>query len=287
MINGYLANKADLDDATIHLLFSANRWEKRCALGQTQSPGGHPQSPGGHQGREGCRHQKEVGGEGTRSSYPPPRATTLLRLLSTALPPSPRRQSGRQLPCRCFLPAWSFSSSSPFSLCALTRFLLLLRFLPFQLLTGLGGRRSKLLEALQSGTTLVVDRYAYSGVAYSAAKRNPLLSLDWCKAPDVGLPAPDLVFYLRASVDATSGRGGFGEERYESRDLQQRVAAVFDTLHQGDPVWCVIDAAQPIDAIHEQIKAEVGKALARIAAGAPVRRLWDGAPLGPDGGLMQ
>ena len=29
-------------------------------------------------------------------------------------------------------------------------------------------------------------RYAYSGVAFSAAK--PGLSLNWCKQPDVGLP---------------------------------------------------------------------------------------------------
>ncbi|KAL6983721.1 dTMP kinase [Sarracenia purpurea var. burkii] len=29
MISYYLANKSHLDDHTIHLLFSANRWEKR------------------------------------------------------------------------------------------------------------------------------------------------------------------------------------------------------------------------------------------------------------------
>jgi dTMP kinase len=36
-----------------------------------------------------------------------------------------------------------------------------------------------LMEAkLRAGTTLVVDRYSYSGVAFSAAKG---LDLDWCK----------------------------------------------------------------------------------------------------------
>lgn len=29
MISAYLSNKSQLDDHTIHLLFSANRWEKR------------------------------------------------------------------------------------------------------------------------------------------------------------------------------------------------------------------------------------------------------------------
>lgn len=33
MISSYLANQSELDDHTIHLLFSANRWEKRCLFG--------------------------------------------------------------------------------------------------------------------------------------------------------------------------------------------------------------------------------------------------------------
>lgn len=32
MISAYLANESQLDDRTIHLLFSANRWEKRFVL---------------------------------------------------------------------------------------------------------------------------------------------------------------------------------------------------------------------------------------------------------------
>ena len=32
MINAYLTNTADLDDHAIHLLFSANRWEKSAAI---------------------------------------------------------------------------------------------------------------------------------------------------------------------------------------------------------------------------------------------------------------
>lgn len=32
MISPYLANKSQLDDGAIHLLFSANRWEKRFVI---------------------------------------------------------------------------------------------------------------------------------------------------------------------------------------------------------------------------------------------------------------
>ena len=42
--------------------------------------------------------------------------------------------------------------------------------------------RADLLLKLQAGTTLVVDRYAYSGVAFTSAKRVPGLDLVWCKA---------------------------------------------------------------------------------------------------------
>lgn len=63
---------------------------------------------------------------------------------------------------------------------------------------------------LNEGYTLIVDRYAYSGVAFSAAKG---LSLDWCKAVETDLLKPDLVILLTMSASAISKRGGFGDER--------------------------------------------------------------------------
>jgi thymidylate kinase len=44
----------------------------------------------------------------------------------------------------------------------------------FRFVAGRGLMESKLL----SGTTLVVDRYSYSGVAFSAAKG---IDIEWCK----------------------------------------------------------------------------------------------------------
>ena len=65
-----------------------------------------------------------------------------------------------------------------------------------------------MLEKLKAGTTLIVDRYAYSGVAFTAAKGIVGLDLDWCKAPDIGLPAPDCTFFLNMPVDEAANRGG-------------------------------------------------------------------------------
>ncbi|KAG2269736.1 hypothetical protein Bca52824_064291 [Brassica carinata] len=53
--------------------------------------------------------------------------------------------------------------------------------------------RSLMEEKLKGGTTLIVDSYSYSGVAFSSAK---VLGIEWCKAPEVGLLAPDSVLYL-------------------------------------------------------------------------------------------
>jgi Thymidylate kinase len=58
----------------------------------------------------------------------------------------------------------------------------------------------RLLAALATGTTVVMDRYAYSGVAFTAAKGRPGLDLNWCKVT----LHPTLVF-------AGKGRGTEGE----------------------------------------------------------------------------
>lgn len=94
--------------------------------------------------------------------------------------------------------------------------------------------REQLEQRINSGTTLVLDRYAPSGVAYSSAKG---LELDWCKAPDNGLPKPDLVIFLDVPVQSTTNRAGFGEERYERLDFQILVRKRFEEL--WDDSWVV------------------------------------------------
>lgn len=73
----------------------------------------------------------------------------------------------------------------------------------------------KLAQDLADGNTIICDRYAYSGVAFSSAKTEEDrkcpgddLSIDWCKSPDVGLPAPDTVIFLDLSQEEAIKRGG-------------------------------------------------------------------------------
>jgi dTMP kinase len=138
-------------------------------------------------------------------------------------------------------------------------------------------KREALLAKLRGGTTLVVDRYAYSGVAFTAAKALPGLDRGWCQAPDAGLPAPDAVFFLELSAEAAEARGGYGEERYEKAEFQAAVLRQFAALR--GPGWRVVDAAQSVEALHSELSAAAAGVVASAAAGEPLRRLWDGAAL--------
>ncbi|KAL6325219.1 hypothetical protein AAG906_023064 [Vitis piasezkii] len=161
MISSYLANKSDLDDHTIHLLFSANRWEKR-SLMETK---------------------------------------------------------------------------------------------------------------LRTGTTLIVDRYSYSGVAFSSAKG---LDIEWCKAPEMGLLAPDLVVYLNIPPEKAAERGGYGGERYEQLEFQRKVAHHYQVLR--DPSWKIIDASLPIEDVEKPLRDMVLDCVKTCQKGKTLLNLWSHEP---------
>jgi dTMP kinase len=162
-----------------------------------------------------------------------------------------------------------------------------------------------LTEQLASGTNVVCDRYAYSGVAFSSAKVKadgvtPKLPLDWCQAPDIGLPAPDCVIFLDLSPADAESRGGYGGERYEKRDMQVRVRQRFSDLQKMDEAalitttaattdegegedgdksearvpWHLIDAAQSVEAVESDIWAIVQATIKKVQAGKPVYKMW-------------
>ena len=46
------------------------------------------------------------------------------------------------------------------------------------------------------GNHIILDRYSASGIAYSSAKN---IDINWCKNHEIGLPKPDITFYLNIS----------------------------------------------------------------------------------------
>ena len=89
--------------------------------------------------------------------------------------------------------------------------------------------RTKLLQ----GCTLIVDRYVYSGVAFSQAKG---LDQTWCQSCDVGLIKPDLVLYFHR--DRQSNCLNYtGDERYETKSFQEKVESCFEQFHSSSRQW--------------------------------------------------
>ena len=53
-------------------------------------------------------------------------------------------------------------------------------------------KASELKTALEQGQNVIVDRYSFSGIAFSSAKEG--MSLEWCRQPERGLPKPGNFF---------------------------------------------------------------------------------------------
>ncbi len=138
-------------------------------------------------------------------------------------------------------------------------------------------KRAGLLAALGAGEAVVADRYAFSGVAFTAAKGVAGLDEAWAAAPDAGLPAPDVVLYLDLPPAVAAARGGFGEERYEEAGLLGRVRGLFDGMAgrgAGGCEWVRVDAAPGVEEVGAAVRAGVEGALGRAGRGEPVRALW-------------
>ena len=130
---------------------------------------------------------------------------------------------------------------------------------------------TKMKEKLDAGITLVVDRYAYSGVAFSASKKS--LSLEWCKTPDEGLLAPDIVLFMDLTVDQAMERGDFGNERYEKEEFQRTVRDTFFALKSD--TWKIIDASRSIEDVETDVQKAALDAIALAGEGkTDMKTLW-------------
>ena len=129
---------------------------------------------------------------------------------------------------------------------------------------------ARALEAqLMAGTTVLCDRYAFSGVAFSTAKGLPLA---WCRAPDVELPTPDLTLFLDLAPEQAAARGGYGAERYEKEVLQARVRTLFKFMGEETPGWITIDAGQDREAVAHDIWTQVEPLIHGVDS--PIEKLW-------------
>jgi len=126
-----------------------------------------------------------------------------------------------------------------------------------------------LVHSANLGTTIIVDRYSYSGVAFTAAKG---LDFDWCKAPEKGLLKPDMVVYLTLTTEAMTRRGNFGNERYETSDMQKNVKKMYERMIET-PLWQVVDADKSEDELTDELEKLLLKKVEETSD-KPLDLLW-------------
>lgn len=151
-----------------------------------------------------------------------------------------------------------------------------------------------MIKWLNEGFVLVVDRYSFSGVAYSTTAANVLaekmaasaghfppvpISPTFARATEEGLTAPDRVFFLDIKPEETKDRKGYGEEVYEAFGLQQRVYSAYETF-RSLPFWHVMPASGvSVEDLHETIITEVDKLFRELQeqqeTAAQRATLWD------------
>ncbi|KAH8103915.1 thymidylate kinase [Cristinia sonorae] len=166
---------------------------------------------------------------------------------------------------------------------------------------------SSIVKDLEAGTVIICDRYAFSGIAFSASKvapsaqpdaptttptgsniapthktPPPLLPYSWCRSPDVSLPAPDLTLFLDILPEVASQRAGFGGERYENQEHQERVRELFERVAEeveaeGIGKWVVLNGGLELQEVSESIWSEVKEVVRQGVEGelGNVKRLWD------------
>lgn len=128
---------------------------------------------------------------------------------------------------------------------------------------------------IQAGTTIVVDRYYYSGIVYSAAKDKPDLTLQWARECDVGLPRPDVCILLDIAPDIAQQRGGFGAEKYETIKMQAKVRELFHELLKrpdGEDM-VVIDAGRSLEDVKQDMWRTVDNTLHTPRMQEPLRKI--------------
>jgi dTMP kinase len=101
------------------------------------------------------------------------------------------------------------------------------------------------------------------------------LSLAWSRHPEEGLPRPDLCLFLDISAQDAAKRGGWGEERYEKEELQQRVRHLFSAIRATDDGsdFVTIDAGQSLEHVQSEIRQHVDACVSETSESKPLRRI--------------
>lgn len=116
-----------------------------------------------------------------------------------------------------------------------------------------------ILPALHAGTTVVLDRYYISSMAYQGARG--LDPAEIRRRNEAFAPVPDLVLWLDLPVEIALGRIGVrgeGTSAFEKRESLEACRRIFASL-ANEPFMRRIQAAQEPDAVSQDVIAAVSE----------------------------
>ena len=84
-----------------------------------------------------------------------------------------------------------------------------------------------------------------------------------------------LTLYLNIRAK-TQTHLSYGNERYERRDMQMAVRAMFDELRkaEGERQWRLVDAARSVEEMHQEILDVVQRTIDNVHCKPSLGKLW-------------
>lgn len=107
--------------------------------------------------------------------------------------------------------------------------------------------KTKLLEMIAQNSVVILDRYYYSGLAYSLARG---LDYGWCLNVDSNLPVPTCVIYLDLDPRIAAKRSNYGDDFEDNIEFQTKVRTMYLTM-ANDCKWKKINVnMRTINEVH-------------------------------------
>lgn len=103
----------------------------------------------------------------------------------------------------------------------------------------------EILNYLEKGYIVLLDRYFYSGIAYSCGYND--IDLAWACQVEAGLVVPDITFYFETSRDVRMARYNANPEhaRFDTMEIQEKVERIYKQLITKS--WIIVDGDKSIE----------------------------------------
>jgi len=119
---------------------------------------------------------------------------------------------------------------------------------------------NEMVDTVQRGTTIIVDRYFHSGIAYSCASG---LNRRFCEEKQKGLLNPDIIIYLNSDVQLFNSRSAKAEECFDHACFQEEVLRQYELMSDYDQ-WFVFDSRCSVVSLNEMITRQVIKTIHQV-----------------------